>query len=251
MGGKRRGYCRICTDYGDLTFEHIPPESAFNNKSVLLHSLDYISDNSYRIAGKTPTRKHRRGLGEYSLCQKCNKLTGSWYGRAYADWAIHGMSYLDRIEKSPSISIPFKIRPLNVLKQIIVMGLALSGGDSEGIDQLRRFVLNKQERSLPANYAIYTYLTNKKSTARYVGASVASNIFTGEMDFVLAEVALPPTGFVILDPVSGRKSSVKEENLCSINHFSRYDYNYWTTVYLKIPIHRIWSPTPLDYRKID
>jgi len=248
---KRRGYCRICTNYGDLTFEHIPPESAFNNRRVLLHSLNYISDESYRIAGKTPTRKHNRGLGEYSLCQHCNKLTGSWYGRAYVDWARLGMSYLDRIEKSPSISIPFKIRPLNVLKQIIVMGLALSSGNSDDIDRLRRFVLNKRERGLPNDFSIYAYLTNKKSTARYMAETISSNIFTGEMDFILAEVALPPTGFVILGSIPERRSSVRTENLCSINHFARYDYNYWTTVYLRIPIHRIWSPTPLDYRKID
>ena len=81
--------------------------------------------------------------------------------------------------------------------------------------------------------------------------SVQLDINTGTMDFVLAEVALPPFGFVILNSIPDRKSSVTNENMCSINHFSKYEYNVWTTVYLKIPIHRIWSPTPLDYRKID
>ncbi len=127
---KREDFCKICGEYKEMTFEHIPPQSAFNNKGVLLHSLNYISDESYQIAKKTPQRKHRRGLGEYSLCQSCNNLTGGWYGEAYADWAKQGMSYLDRIEKTVSISLPFYIKPLNVLKQMATMGLAMSKGNS-------------------------------------------------------------------------------------------------------------------------
>ncbi len=248
---KREGFCRLCGNYTELSFEHIPPRSAFNDKGVLLHSLNYISDASYRIANKTPQRRHNAGLGEHSLCVRCNNLTGAWYGNDYANWAKQGMSYLDRIEKNVSISLPFYIKPLNVLKQIVTMGLAMSSGNSANNYDLRKFVLNVREKELPDEYLFYVYLTNKKSTPRYMAESISFNIVTGETDFVLAEVALPPSGVVILNSIPDRKSSVREEDLCSINHFAKYDYNFWTTVYLKIPIHRIWSPTPLDYRKID
>lgn len=248
----KKGVCRICDEYKDLSFEHIPPQSAFNDKSVLLHSLNYISDPSYQIAKKTPTRKHPRGLGEQSLCVRCNNLTGDWYAKAYVEWARQGMSYLDRIEKTVSISLPFYIKPLNVLKQLVTMGLAIStGGSNANYDPLRRFVLNVRERNIPPEYLFYVYLTNKKSSPRYMAEVVQLDIYTGTMDFVIAEVALPPFGFVILNSIPDRKSSITNENMCSINHFSQYEYNVWTTVYLKIPIHRIWSPTPLDYRKID
>jgi hypothetical protein len=248
----RKGFCRICNEYKDLSFEHIPPQSAFNDKGVLLHSLDYISDASYQIAKKTPRRKHRRGLGEYSLCISCNNLTGAWYGDAYAEWARQAMSYLDRIEKTVIISIPFYIKPLNVLKQMVSMALAMSAdGANLDYDELRRFVLNVRERNISPEYLFYVYLANKKSEPRYMANSYQTNIETGETDFVLAEVALPPLGFVVLNSIPNRKSSVTSENLCSINHFSKYEYNVWTPIYLKIPIHRIWSPTPLDYRKID
>ncbi len=248
----KKGLCRICDEDKELSFEHIPPQSAFNDKSVLLHSLNYISDPSYQIARKTPTRRHPRGLGEHSICIKCNNLTGDWYARAYVEWARQGMSYLDRIEKTVSISLPFYIQPLNVLKQLVTMGLAMSTGASNtNYDELRRFVLNVRERNISPEYLFYVYLTNKKSTPRYMAETIQLDIFTGTMDFVLAEVALPPIGFVILNSIPDRKSSVTPENMCSINHFSKYEYNVWTTVYLNIPIHRIWSPTPLDYRKID
>ncbi|HEX8734781.1 MAG TPA: hypothetical protein VF721_05615 [Pyrinomonadaceae bacterium] len=248
---KREGFCRLCGNYGELTFEHIPPRKAFNDKGVLLHSLNYISDASYQIAKKIPQRRHNAGLGERSLCGKCNNLTGAWYGDAYVDWAKQGMSYLDIIEKSVSISLPFYIKPLNVLKQIVTMGLAMSSGSLINNYELRKFVLNIREKELPSEYLFYVYLTNKKSTARYMADSIQLDTHTGAMDFVLAEVALPPFGVVILNFIPDRKSSVTDDNLCFINHFSKYDYNVWTTVYLKIPVHRIWSPTPLDYRKID
>ena len=247
----KKGVCRLCENYTELSFEHIPPQSAFNNKSVLLHSLNYISDNSYQIAGKTPQRKHRRGLGEHSLCQKCNNLTGAWYGDAYLEWAKQGMSYLDRIEKTVNVSIPFYIKPLNVLKQIVTMGLAMSSGNSTNNYELRRFALNRREKELSSKFLFYVYLTNKKSEPRYMAESIQFDISTGTTDFVLAEVSLPPTGFVILNSIPDKQSSVTEDDLCLINHFSNYDYNVWTPIYLKIPIHRIWSPTPLDYRKID
>ncbi|MEK7724938.1 MAG: hypothetical protein AAB336_11345 [Acidobacteriota bacterium] len=249
---RKNGFCRLCDSFTELSFEHVPPKSAFNDKRVLLHSLSYINDNSYQIAKKTPARNHNRGLGEHSLCERCNNLTGAWYGTAYSEWAKQGMIYLDVIEKSSSIDIPFYIQPLNVLKQMATMTLAMSnGGFVNKHIELKRFVLNKRDRFLPKEYLFYVYLTNKKSEARYMAETVSLNIFTGESDFVLAEVALPPFGFVVLSAMPEKKSSVKSENLCSINHFANYDYNGWITVFLKIPIHRIWSPTPLDYRKID
>ena len=248
----KKGFCKICGNYKDLSFEHIPPQSAFNGSGILLHSLNYVSDPSYQIARKTPKRKHPRGLGEHSICQQCNNLTGDWYARDYIELARQGMSYLDKIEKTVSISLPFYIKPLNVLKQMVTMALAMSTGASNtNYDDLRRFVLNVRERNISPEYLFYLYLTDKKSEPRYMADTVNYNIETGTMDFVMAEVALPPLGFVILNSIPDKKSSVTSENMCSINHFSKYEYNVWTTIYLKIPIHKIWSPTPLDYRKID
>ena len=83
---------------------------------------------------------------------------------------LHGqqaMSYLDVIEKSQVIYVPFYIQPLNVLKQIVCMGLSASMAGSRSYPELSGFVLNPRIRTFPSGYSCYVYLTNKKSVARY------------------------------------------------------------------------------------
>lgn len=37
MSKEHIGNCHICDKYGKLTFEHIPPKCALNNKIALFH----------------------------------------------------------------------------------------------------------------------------------------------------------------------------------------------------------------------
>ena len=37
---KHLGYCRICNKYGKLTFEHIPPRCALNDKEARVYTGD-------------------------------------------------------------------------------------------------------------------------------------------------------------------------------------------------------------------
>lgn len=248
---RQKGCCKICGVFDELTFEHLPPRSAYNDRGVLLHSLNFIQDASYRIAGKKPTRRMNQGLGTYSLCGRCNNATGGWYGKDYLAWAQQAMGLLDVVGRSQVIYVPFRIRPLNVLKQIVSIGLSGSTGGAASHPELSRFVLNPHFRALPTQYSFFVYLTNNKSEARFCTESAMLNTETGSMDHILAEVALPPLGCVIVHENLDQRSSILEENLCPITHFGRYDYNETRVVYLRIPVHRIWSPTPLDYRKID
>jgi hypothetical protein len=247
----RKGFCRICGAHEELTYEHLPPRSAYNDRAVLLHSLQYISDQSYQITGKMPTRRHNRGLGDRSLCGRCNSFTGGNYGDAYLSFAQQAMEYLDVMEKSQSIALPFHIQPLNVLKQIVSMGLTGSSSGGQRHPELARFVLRAKSRTFPTDYSCYVYLANKKSVARYCTETATLNTSKGSMDHILVEVALPPLGCVVVHKNTERASEIIDINLCRIDHFANYDFSVWTTMFLRIPIHRIWSPTPLDYRKID
>ncbi len=248
---KQKGYCKICGEFGELTFEHLPPRSAFNERGVLLHSLTHLQDARYQLRGETPKRRLNRGLGTYSLCGRCNSLTGRWYGPDYLTWAQQAMSYLDLVETTQVVYLPFRIRPLSVLKQIVSMGLTGSTSGCVSHADLARFVLDSKSMHFPRGYSCFVYLTNKKSTARFCTEMAMLNIENGTMDHVLAEVALPPLGCVIVHENTRGRSEILEENLCRINHFANYSFGTWDTVYLRIPVHRIWSPTPLDYRKID
>ena len=43
MARSNTGFCRLCGNYGKLTFEHIPPKAAFNNHQQLLTTMgDYF-----------------------------------------------------------------------------------------------------------------------------------------------------------------------------------------------------------------
>src|SRR4051812_42386815 len=72
------GACRIWGKVGVLSFEHVPPRSAFNRNRVELFSVEqWLS----RENGK-PTSRGRilqRGTGGFTLCESCNNLTGRLY----------------------------------------------------------------------------------------------------------------------------------------------------------------------------
>lgn len=60
--------CRLCGELKEMTFEHIPPRSAFNDNQKLFTSIqDHLDGHRYK--------KYPRGIGKYSLCQECNNLT--------------------------------------------------------------------------------------------------------------------------------------------------------------------------------
>jgi hypothetical protein len=82
------GICCVCGDFGQLSYEHVPPEKAFNDGSMINldvkhHLLEEISSSVSQMRRQTA----RRGSGRYTLCQKCNDNTGAWYVPAYVSWA--------------------------------------------------------------------------------------------------------------------------------------------------------------------
>jgi hypothetical protein len=70
-----QGNCSLCGIFCDLTFEHVPPRSAFNKntryKTVPYEQVlksDNILDANFK--GKI----EQGGLGHYSLCSNCNSF---------------------------------------------------------------------------------------------------------------------------------------------------------------------------------
>ena len=86
------GVCHICGKYGKLSYEHIPPQSAFNNVkrkvSTLEESLKDETENRapWDIEG-LKYQQFQKGIGFYTLCESCNNNTGSWYANAYSSIA--------------------------------------------------------------------------------------------------------------------------------------------------------------------
>jgi hypothetical protein len=65
---KIEGICRICGCYGPLTFEHVPPRKAFNNRPVIglpFEQMMSLGPNDHPVG-----KPQQAGNGlVYALCQ--------------------------------------------------------------------------------------------------------------------------------------------------------------------------------------
>lgn len=242
------GECRICGMIGKLTFEHIPPEAAFNDRKVFHAKIDQL------IGGKwTPgeplvgARQSQRGAGSYTLCAKCNNDTGSWYGSAYVDFAYQAMILLDRSKGKMSLAYPYKIFPLRVLKQIIAMFFSACGpGLQKTHPDLVRFVLNRETRILPKNIHIWIYLHSPADSISTRQSGITGLMSLNGESQVFSEIAFPPFGLIM----SFSEKPVHTD-LCNIDHFGLETFNTWDVFFLKLPVLPVVSFFPGDFRTVD
>jgi len=156
---KRKGICHLCGDFKELTFEHIPPKSALNDKPIFIKKYEHQYDKDSLVYGKSI--RSNNGSGSYCFCKSCNNNTGSWYANDFADFVLQAHSYF---ETSKSINrlnyIDFNFKPLNVLKQILTMFLGIEHmGILRDDKDIVNFILSKENNYLPEKYQIYIYNT--------------------------------------------------------------------------------------------
>ncbi len=193
-------------------------------------------------------RKFRKGIGKYSLCEKYKNLTGAWYAPSFIDWTKQGFDWLEKLEIGAKLAISFRIQPLNVIKQILVMALASASEQTLNYHhELRRFLLNREAQYLPPKYLVHTYF-NKDSQPRFASDMVITKIDSGSMSYVEAEIALPSFGYSITKSIKKRPSIPEIEELCDIIWLSNFESHITETVYLKISLRETHEPFPLDYR---
>jgi hypothetical protein len=193
--------------------------------------------------------KFRRGLGRYTLCERCNNLTGAWYGASFVAWTKQGFEWFDKIGAESAINLPYYIQPLNVLKQVVSMALAMSPKASLKYNrEVRGFVLNKTERYLPPRYRVHVYF-NMHGQPRFASGMAITRVGDeGGSNYVEAEVALPPFGYCVTTPVGTNRSLADSAGLYEITWFSSYSFGEWTRIHLRIPTRETHEALPLDYR---
>lgn len=236
------GVCHICGKYTKLSFEHVPPRKAFNDKPVL--RADIYKLMSQKMSDPMPIKdQQQKGFGDYTLCDKCNNDTGGWYGSAYISWVYQGMRLLDYTLGRPSLYYPFNFYPLRAIKQIICMFLSSCGPEPRDVHpDLVKFILNKESRFLPLDVKVFAFY-NISMSARISGVSVLVNP-TGI--YTYGEIAYPPYGFVL-----ALNSKPPDMDLLEITYFSRFKYNDWKTIGLHLPTRSVYSYLPGDYRSKD
>lgn len=243
------GICRLCGTFGPLSFEHVPPQAAFNDRRIIKYDYNAIfgPDRQDAIGFDGMRGKYvQRGSGGYAFCGGCNSDTGGWYARAYVDWAYQGMRMSDHAARAPSLYFPFKIFPLRVIKQILCIFFATS---DEGFRQHRpdlvRFLLNKHETGIRPDTRIYGYY-NSTGRVRQTGRTVRTT-FGSMRDFeVLSEFSFRPWGFVLAE-----SPRVPDTRLVDLTGFAKFAYSDECAVALQIPILSVVTPFPADYRNDD
>jgi hypothetical protein len=239
----KEGSCHICGQYGKLSFEHVPPKAAFNERRVIAVTFEKALELGPDGVPKGPIQQS--GMGSYTLCERCNNNTGHWYGGRFVEWCYQGMNILIRANGHPSLIYLQHLFPLAILKQIVTMMFSVNtNGFRIPNQELVDFVLNKESRYLSPKYRFFVYY-NTTGNFRSVGISGLANIKTGKTS-IMCEISYPPYGYVMTfssEPPDGR--------LVEITHFSRYSYNDFVTQEMNMPVLPTILPIPGDYRDKD
>lgn len=155
----KQGVCCICGAIGKLSYEHVPPQKAYNDATA----IEYEWEDAISISKQGKGRQRQGGLGAYTLCEQCNSDTGSWYGSEYVKWARTGHSILQRWVASGVSESTFTILnvyPLRFLKQTVTMFFSLIGQYSGPVfsanhPQLMEFVLDRENNQLPGGFRFW------------------------------------------------------------------------------------------------
>ena len=239
---KQEGICCLCGVEGPLSFEHVPPRTAFNGRRVVsFKGMDTVKlgpGESIRGSG----RIQQRGAGGHTLCPRCNNETGGWYAGHFVEWCYQAAHILERSGGRPSLIYFYHIYPLRILKQITAMFCSVAGPElAEKHSGLRRFLLNKQARCLPRHLRFFVYF-NTKGKARFAGVTGMMNLESRRMT-MLTEISFPPLGYVLTID-----SEPPDDRLVEITHFSRFgylEYHFWGA---HLPVLETHLMYPGDYR---
>ena len=250
---KHPGYCKLCGQFKELTFEHVPPKKAFNSSAVRVFPFDEVIKLYTCSDGRMPWdisglkgKIQQKGGGNYYLCRECNNNTGSWYIEEYTTLA----NTLNQMIRSNSLikgnAYSFKIlqmHPLRILKAVMTMFCDINH-NCFGDDSLRQFLLQKESQNFDANkYSVYMFLTSP-NMSRLNEIMAQYNLKDGST-VLASEIIVYPMGFALY---INKPENFKPIGLC-INDFCKFSYNHKCEVgFTNIPYIEINSQFPLDYR---
>jgi len=184
----------------------------------------------------------QRGMGGYTLCEPCNNRTGAWYGRHYASWCQQCVDLLQETKGEPSEPHEFSLRPLAVLKQIVVMFASASGeGFHDNHTDLAEFVLDKESTALPPRYRFFVYLFFQ-GAFRLAGPMGIWNLRSGTEIFA-GEITYPPAGLVMTI-----SSPPPDPRLHEITGFSSIPYDETRAISMDLAVLPTLTPFVGDYR---
>ncbi len=239
------GNCSICGNHAKLTYEHVPPESAFNDRPVLVAEFEAVIN---QVPGERPSKYQvrQRGSGNYTLCDSCNTKTGDWYAKHYAYWCYQAMELILKSRGRPTLLYPYKIFPLAVFKQIMTMFCSINGpGFADRHPELVDFLLCKERMYLDPKYSVFAYLNVEGTSLRRAGLTGIGDVLNTGRFNLISEISHPPFGFVL-----ALAGGAPDNRLVDIGFFARYAYEELATIHMKLPVLATHLWIPGDYRTI-
>lgn len=245
----KKGRCHICQKESNLTFEHIPPHKAFNYQSAriivgeeLMKTICDENKSPWDYSDLKYVQK-QRGVGMYSLCSRCNNLTGKYYGNEYIKFAntvdILFPEILKRNEKIAGISIE-GMNPLLFAKQVLSMFCSTCPHITKKYPEIIELLLNKSKRGIDTNKLRLSMFLLKERRIAYTGVQA---MWVSNMGIrVVASIDAYPFGFLLeFDP----KIECVELDITSfLNDYEDTAYN----MNFGIPILERNMPFSTDYR---
>jgi hypothetical protein len=250
--------CRICRAAEADSFEHTPPQKAFNKGALTAYSLlEYLARDA---DGKIPGGVlEPRGAGAPVLCESCNSKTGSWYGAELVRFVQAGGAALAKaprdqldsstepmwgqfaVERMPEADVSTGPYPLRFAKHIVTMMLATAEGLSEMCPELCTFVLDRKQSGLPPRFRLYLSFF-AGPLGRQTGLQ---RIEMEGRPITLAEVAFPPFAYVLT--IDTDKDLPPD--ICEITCFAHVGYDDKATA-LELDLLMGFGHTafPCDYR---
>ena len=198
------GKCKLCGKETILTYEHVPPETAFNSSSVKKYPFDQTIKTMIGSENRFPWdfeglygKINQRGSGGYYLCKQCNNITGSWYMSSYVTFTktIHDMIMTEKLQPGDRRSfIIYSMYPLRLFKAIMTMFCDINN-NCFGDEQLKNYLLEKESQNLNlSKYKIYLTLVSPQMR-RIQGLSAVMNC--SEEPALITEVASYPIGCML------------------------------------------------------
>lgn len=243
MKNEATGICRLCHRERKLTFEHIPPRSAFN-KQTRYQSVSFVDAMQMKdpLNGSLKGRTLQGGVGFQSYCSECNNFLGLKYVNPYKAWAQLGAYLLSDPEATACHIKIDKMLPNEILKQIISMFIAINDPwYGEKFPELLDFVKSPESTTLDSKFRIFTYL-KRPGQIRYL-PYLFKGSFSGQAQ-VLSEIAFKPFGYIMT--YDGQRPDPK---LVELTDFKNAIPEEETWFEMNINIFNTHLPVPMDFRE--
>ncbi len=232
------GPCWLCSEIRELTEEHTPPRSAFNNHDILLQSVDRLTEQLGRVIWQS---EMVHGWTVHSLCGECNNKSGGQYGSHYAEFIKDVAEKVDKVDEGDTISVVVH-RPLSILKQVM-MNFVTANGPHFVQTHLwtRKFLRSSRNKDFPENWYVYAFAV-KGTSGRKSGVGGFYDLIQKRIN-VVAEFTFWPLGTVLaFQPMD-------DYRLAPIHQYAKYEYtDSRARLILDLPVNPAASAYPVDFR---